>query len=130
MNDSPWANFSYAELRCRCGQCASTGREMNPDFMGLVQQLRELFGQSMPLSSAYRCAHHPDEVHKTTPGEHCDGMAVDVSCRGPEALRLLNLALSLGFTRIGVSQKGSKRFLHLGLAPAGGRLASPMIWSY
>ncbi|EPM68874.1 peptidase M15A [Pseudomonas syringae pv. theae ICMP 3923] len=130
MNDSPWANFIYAELRCRCGRCDSTGREMNPEFMGLVQQLRELFGQPMLLSSAYRCAHHPDEAHKATPGEHCDGTAVDVSCRGPEALRLLNLALSLGFTRIGINQKGSARFLHLGLAPSGGRLASPMIWSY
>lgn len=130
MSDSPWANFTYAELRCRCGRCDSTGREMEPAFMDLVQRLRELYGQPMPLSSAYRCPLHPSEVNKAAPGEHSDGLAIDVQCRGAEALKLLNLALTLGFTRIGVNQKGAARFLHLGLTPAGGRLPSPMIWSY
>lgn len=130
MSDSPWANFPYAELRCRCGGCDSTGREMDPAFMDLVQQLRELYGRPMPLSSAYRCPLHPAERDKAVPGEHCDGQAVDVLCRGAEALRLLNLALTLGFTRIGVNQKGVSRFLHLGMAPAGRHLPSPTIWSY
>lgn len=130
MSDSPWANFAYSELRCRCGSCDSTGREMEPLFMDLVQRLRELYGKPMPLSSAYRCHRHPSEINKASPGEHCDGLAVDVLCRGAEALALLNLALNLGFTRIGVQQKGAGRFLHLGLSPTGGRLPSPMIWSY
>ncbi|MFL6968473.1 D-Ala-D-Ala carboxypeptidase family metallohydrolase [Pseudomonas alvandae] len=130
MTDSPWANFPYAELRCRCGRCDSTGHEMAPHFMDLVQQLRELYGRPMPLSSAYRCPLHPAEANKPAPGEHLDGLAVDVLCRGAEALRLLNLALILGFTRIGVNQKGVSRFLHLGLAPTGRRLPSPTIWSY
>lgn len=130
MSDSPWAHFTYAELRCRCGLCNSTGREMNPIFMDLVQRLRELYGHPMPLSSAYRCPRHASEVNKAVPGEHCDGLAIDVLCSGGQALKLLELALTLGFTRIGVNQKGAARFLHLGLAPAGGRLPSPTIWSY
>lgn len=130
MSDSPWANFPYAELRCRCGQCGSTGREMNPAFMDLVQQLRDLYGRPMALSSAYRCPRHPAEMNKAAPGEHCDGLAVDVLCRSAEALKLLSLALTLGFTRIGVNQKGVSRFLHLGMAPAGRHLPSPTIWSY
>jgi len=58
------------------------------------------------------------------------GMAVDVQCRGTDALKILHLALNLGFIRIGIQQKGSARFLHLGLAPESGRLPSPTIWSY
>lgn len=130
MSDSPWANFGYPELRCRCGRCDSTGREMDQVFMERLQRLRIGFGRPMPLTSAYRCAKHPSEANKVTPGEHHDGLAVDVACSGAEAFELLHMALSLGFTRIGINQKGDRRFLHLGLSPAGGRLASPAIWSY
>lgn len=130
MKASPWPNFSLAELRCRCGQCDSTGREMDPVFMALLQRLRQVYGKPMPLSSAYRCPNHPNERNKTEPGEHAQGLAVDVQCRGEDALKILHLALNLGFARIGVQQKGAARFLHLGLAPTGGRLLSPTIWSY
>lgn len=130
MSHSPWADFAYSELRCRCGACDSTGHEMDPAFMARLQRLRNAYGQPMPLASAYRCARHPSEANKSAPGEHFDGRAVDVRCRGAEALTLLRLALSLGFNRIGVHQKGAARFLHLGLAPAGGRLPSPALWSY
>jgi len=130
MSVSPWANFAYSELRCRCGHCDSTGREMDTAFMAQLQRLREAFGRPMPLSSAYRCPRHPIEASKATPGEHCDGLAVDVLCRGAEALELLHMALSLGFARIGVNQKGTSRFLHLGMATGDGRLPGPMIWSY
>lgn len=130
MTVSPCASFAYSELRCRCGQCDSTGREMDPVFMSRLQRLRNAYGQPMQLASAYRCARHPSEASKSTPGEHFDGRAVDVRCRGVEALTLLRLALPLGFNRIGIHQKGEARFLHLGLAPAGGRLPSPAIWSY
>lgn len=130
MNDSPWPNFTYAELRCRCGQCDSTGREMDPVFMALLQRLRQVYGKALPLTSAYRCPNHPVERNKAVPGEHTLGLSVDVQCRGADALKILHLALNLGFIRIGVSQKGATRFLHLGLAPESGRLPSPMIWSY
>ncbi|WP_250546800.1 D-Ala-D-Ala carboxypeptidase family metallohydrolase [Stutzerimonas nitrititolerans] len=126
---SPWPNFSYAELRCKCGRCGSDGTEMDPAFMDKLQQLRERFGQAMRLSSAYRCPAHPVEAKKAQPGEHCTGKAVDVAIQGAGALALLGLALELGFTRIGVQQKGGGRFLHLGTS-AGGRFPSPAIWSY
>lgn len=127
---SPWPNFSYAELRCKCGRCDSDGSEINPALMDEVQKLRTLYGKPLSLSSAVRCAKHPSEARKATPGEHADGSAVDVRCQGAEALLILRLALTLGFTRVGINQKGSGRFIHLGMAPAGGRLPSPMIWSY
>lgn len=130
MSKSPWPNFSLVELRCKCGKCSSDGTEMAPAFMQRLQQLREQYGKPMSLSSAFRCRRHPEEARKAEPGEHAMGLAVDVRVRGPEALQLLQLALNLGFTRIGISQKGAARFIHLGLAPVGGRLPSPALWSY
>lgn len=130
MTVRTWKNFSAAELRCKCGKCNSDGSEMDPAFMDRLQQLREQFNKPMALSSAFRCRRHPEEAKKAEPGEHSLGQAVDVRIRGAEALELLQRALNLGFTRIGVSQRGNARFLHLGTALAGGRLPSPMIWSY
>lgn len=130
MKASPWPNFSLAELHCKCGKCNSDGSEMDPVFMAELQQLRTLYGKPLDLSSAYRCRQHPSEANKAEPGEHTDGLAVDVRCRGAEALQILRLALNLKFTRVGINQKGAARFLHLGMAPAGGRLPSPAIWSY
>ncbi len=46
--------------------------------------------------------------------------------QGVDALRVIQLALSLGFTRIGVQQKGEGRFIHLGDSPA----FAPGLWSY
>ncbi len=125
----PWPNFSRAELRCKCGRCDSTGAEMDPTFMDKLQQLRVRFGKPMVLSSAYRCPAHPVEARKAQPGEHCTGKAVDVAITGADAVTLLQLALELGFARIGVQQKGSGRFIHLGTS-AGGRFPSPALWSY
>lgn len=130
MKTSPWPNFGLAELRCKCGRCGSDGTEMDPTFMAELQKLRTLYGKPMTLSSAYRCPRHPLEAKKAEPGEHTTGQAVDVACRGAEALQILRLALSLKFTRVGISQKGAARFIHLGMAPAGGRFPSPAIWSY
>lgn len=125
-----WPNFHASELWCRCGKCDTNGSEMDPDFMDRLQFLRTVYGKPMRISSGHRCVRHPAEAGKAEPGEHTLGLAVDVRCQGADAHRLLHLALELGFTRIGVSQKGPARFLHLGVSPIGGRLPSPMIWSY
>lgn len=130
MTSTTWPYFAAAELRCKCGKCGSDGSEMDSTFMQHLVQLREQYAKPMALSSAYRCRRHPEEAKKAEPGEHNMGQAVDVRVRGPEALQLLQLALNLGFTRIGISQKGNSRFIHLGRAPIGGRLPSPALWSY
>jgi len=127
---SPWPNFSYAELRCKCGQCASDGREIAPALMDLVQTLRNLYGQPLVISSAYRCARHPVEARKAQPGVHTEGLAVDIACSGAAARQVLALAMGLPFTGVGIAQKGSGRFIHLDLAPASAARPRPWLWSY
>jgi uncharacterized protein YcbK (DUF882 family) len=127
---SRWPNFSNTEMHCRCGYCQSGMSAMDPDFLDRLQFLRTVYGKPMVVSSGHRCARHPAELGKSKTGEHTLGLAVDVRCHGADALRLLQLALELGFNRIGVSQKGNSRFLHLGVSPIGGPLPSPALWSY
>jgi len=119
MDWAEYPNFRSAEFRCRhCGR-----EKMQPAFMERLQSLRNEFGP-MVISSGWRCFDHPIEKAKTHPGMHSTGMAADVSVQGADAVRFLRLALGLGFTGIGVQQKGTGRFIHLDLR------AVPAIWSY
>lgn len=128
-NQSPWPNFKYSELKCKCGKCGSTGQEMNVNFMNALQRLRTAFGKPLIITSAYRCKNHPVERGKSTVGAHVLGVAVDISIRGDDAVELLRLAMTdRVFKGFGISQKGASRFIHLDAG--GGSLPRPMIWSY
>lgn len=121
INWNNYPNFSANELRCKeTGEIA-----MDVDFMDRLQALRTEFGKRMPITSGYRSAKHSVERNKAKPGTHTQGKAVDVAVMGEDALELVRLALSYGFTGIGISQKaGGARFVHLDTAPR------KAIWSY
>ncbi len=129
--DSPWPNFPYEELKCKCGHCDSDGTEMDVYFMGLIQNLRDLLGFALPLSSAYRCKKHPAEIKKLKPGTHYGGIAVDIALGREKAYTLLRLAMiQRVFTGIGIKQKGRKRFIHLDIATPSANRPRPHLWSY
>jgi len=120
MDWSAYPNFDEREFRCRhCGR-----QEMKPEFMAKLQALRTAYGKPMNISSGYRCADHPIEKAKPSPGMHATGRAADIAVQGAEAVRVLQLALEHGFTGIGVQQKGTGRFIHVDLRE------QPTIWSY
>ena len=92
--------------------------------------MRRRYGRPLAVGSGYRCPAHNRKVSSTGPaGPHTTGRAVDLAVSGAAAVLLLGYALNLGFTGIGVAQKGEARFLHLDdlRAPEYPR---PAIWSY
>jgi uncharacterized protein YcbK (DUF882 family) len=116
-------NFTDDELRCQCG-CYT----LNPDpsftvLMNKVQYLRDLYGKSIVVTSAYRCPQHPIEICKKSAGQHSIA-AIDLSVSHKDAHDVLRLAFMLGFTGIGVNQKGNGRFIHLDLRE------KHTVWSY
>ena len=119
-----YPNFSADEFNCsHCGK-----NEMQADFMSRLQALRMRYGKSMKITSGYRCPEHPIEAKKAKPGAHASGLACDVGVDGKQAYELMKHAFALGFTGIGVSQKGSgPRFIHLDMLEEAPR---PNIWSY
>jgi zinc D-Ala-D-Ala carboxypeptidase len=130
MTLSKWPNFTLDELKCKCGACGSTGEEMNPDFMDMLQALRTFVNFPMHITSGYRCpAHNAAISHSGSDGVHTTGSAADVAIRGEQAYLLVKAALNMGFTGIGIDQQGLSRFVHLdiGKAPDYPR---PTIWSY
>jgi uncharacterized protein YcbK (DUF882 family) len=101
--------------------------KMDKALLIMLDNLREVYGYPIKLTSSYRSPEHPIEARKTKPGEHTYGAAVDIICVGGEAtFKLVEAAIKVGFTRIGISRK--KNFVHVGIGYEG---APPItIWTY
>ena len=128
MKMSKSTHFSTKELQCSCG-CGTCN--MDKDFLGLLDEIREEAGKPVHLSSAYRCGEYNKKVSNTgLCGPHTTGLAVDIRCSGKDAHDILTLALELGVHGVGISQKGahSTRFIHIDMLPYGN--LRPWIWSY
>lgn len=110
----PKSYFSQSEFKCsNTGEC-----KMDPEFVKVLNSIRHECGFPFILSSAYRSPMHPKERHKQFKGSHTKGKAVDILCRGEEALKIIEVAQAHGITRIGIQQKGSGRFIHLDFCTA------------
>ena len=117
--------FSEKEFKCsHTGECL-----MQEAFMDILMTIREEYGKPMTITSGYRHPSHPIEVRKAKAGEHSLGMCADIGVSGKEALDIISIALDFGITRLGVNQKGSGRFIHLGIGGAD-HLPNPHVWSY
>ena len=118
--------FSMYEFKCsHTGKC-----EMNPDFIDKLNDLRLAFGKPMRITSGFRDVTHPIEAKKKTSGAHTTGQAADIAVSREDAFDLLSLALTRGFTGIGIQQKGSGRFIHLDTLKNSPERQMPTIWSY
>lgn len=117
--------FSIAETECHCG-CGRN--DMNEQFLAKCDELRERFGKPLIATSGFRCSSYNQKVSTTGPhGPHTTGKAMDFAVSHEDAHKLLGIAMAMGFSGIGVQQKGTKRFLHLDTLTAPPR---PNVWSY
>ena len=119
MADMITANFSVKEMACRFG-CGTL--EMDPEFMWMLQELRDQMQGQLRVSSGRRCDHHNDVVSTAKNkknGVHTLGQASDILISGERAIVLFEKARQIGFSGIGLSQKGhhAHRFLHLDTLP-------------
>ncbi len=110
-------NFSRAEMSCRCG----CGRhEMDGEFMQMPQILRDEMQGPLRVSSGFRCEDHNEMVSTTgRTGPHTQARASDILISGERAMVLFEKARQIGFSGIGLSQKGNhaSRFVHLDTLP-------------
>ena len=116
--------FTDKELVCPC--CKEYG--FNDVTRARLNKLRELVGPII-VNSAYRCAIYNGARGYTQ--THATGQAMDIKCSHKQAYRILQEAPSLGFTGIGIKQKGDTRFIHLDDLEEGlPKRPRPHIWSY
>ena len=111
-------NFTAEEFMCQY-----TGQHgIQQHVADKIQQLRDLVGRPLIITSAYRHPTHPIEAKKSTPGTHAQGLAVDIKVSsGAERYELITLGLQLGATGIGVN----KTFIHLDW-----RESTTVAWEY
>jgi len=128
---SPWPHFSMEELTCPCG-CGQM--LMDNEHMERMVQLRELLGEPIYISSGFRCENHDRQIGTSANpgnGPHTKGKATDCRVNGQSAYRLLQVAMSLGFTGIGVKVRHGQGFIHIdSLRPRDGWPQRPNVWTY
>jgi uncharacterized protein YcbK (DUF882 family) len=103
---------------------------MDAEFMEMLTELRVRYAKPLVVTSAYRHPSHPIEARKSKPGAHTTGKAVDLAVQYGDAYTILGIAMMMGFTGIGVQQKGSGRFIHLDTCTEKNGFPRPTIWSY
>lgn len=119
--------FSVGEFKCKhCGV-----QHMDDQFLLKLDELRHRYGKPLSVTSGYRCPQYNAKVSSTgLTGPHTTGHAADLLVDRGNAYHLLQLALELGFTGIGVQQKGAARFIHVDDLPNASGQPRPTVWSY
>ena len=89
--------------------CSTSGEvRMNEQLLQALEDIREALGEPMVITSGYRSDQHPITQSKIDRGAkhggaHHLGLAADVSCAGPTAMKILALAIeNPAITGVGV----------------------------
>ena len=107
-------HFTLQEFACRCGKCGSTGEEMSPNFLEVLERARGLAGVPFKITSGYRCPAHNRAVGGVAGSAHAKGQAVDIACiNSRDRAEILLGLISQGVTRIGIA----KDFIHADVDP-------------
>ena len=87
---------------------------MHQEFMRMLQALWDKIGK-MPVTSGFRCDAHNNDVSTVKNGPHTLAKAADILISGERAMQLFEKARQIGFSGIGLNQKGKHhmRFIHL-----------------
>ena len=103
--------------------------KLKPELLDKLDEVRELYGKPITITSSYRGPDHPIEAAKPNgPGVHSLGVAVDIAAvGGTETLELVRAAIAADFERIGISR--SKNFIHLDIADKTHH-KTKSIWTY
>lgn len=121
-------DFSDAEWTCKNG-CGGLPPQ---DFQDEVQLLREAWGKPLVISSGFRCSKYNQAVSSTGPHGPHTRAAVDFQVEPEHVWDFVRLAISLGWTGIGINQRGpiGGRFVHLDRLPNAQDCPRPRFWSY
>jgi hypothetical protein len=97
-------------------------------FIAFLDRLRDEVGEPLVITSGYRSPEYNSaNSHTGAEGPHTKGKAADFACDGQLAFKIISAALRLGARGVGVSQKGSQRFVHIDMITDAPR---PNVWSY
>ena len=102
----------------------ASGRNMDPHFLDLLDEIREEAGIPFVINSGFRTPLRNQIDGGKGDSAHLKGKAADVAApSGTEKFLIVQAALVKGIKRIGIG----KTFIHLDVDET---LPSPVIWTY
>lgn len=114
--------FKESEFQRLVPSCSIS--QMDDNLLELLDELRELVGTPLVITSAYRSPDWDLAKGRSGKGAHTKGMGVDISAPNSYFTRLvLQHALRMPFTGIGIG----KNFIHLDIMY---RDNAPLVWGY
>ena len=93
-------NFVSTEFDCNQSDCC-TITYIDSDLVQILQKIRDHFGKSVNISSAYRCPSYNKRVGGASKSYHVKGQAADIKISGVSPLLVAQYAESLGVKGIG-----------------------------
>ena len=93
-------NFVSTEFDCNQSDCC-TITYIDLDLVQILQKIRDHFGKSVNISSAYRCPSYNRRVGGASKSYHVRGQAADIKVSGVSPLSVAQYAESLGVKGIG-----------------------------
>lgn len=113
-------DFSRSEFACKCG-CGFA--DVSPLLVHRLQDVRDILGESLVITSGCRCEKHNKESGGTNPSAHTRGEAVDVQAtKSSLRFELVLYGLSF-FSRVGIG----KDFIHFDVSKT---LPQNVMWTY
>jgi uncharacterized protein YcbK (DUF882 family) len=124
MNKIDSEYFTFDELKCK-----ETGDyDIHPEFLRVLNMLRERCGFAFVITSGYRSPEHSIEAKKASPGAHALGVAVDIKANSQQRFTIMQEATALGVTRFGIN----KSFIHIDIGDwiLPERFPRRVVWAY
>ena len=117
-------HFTQKEFDSKGAGEKGTGANMDHEFMELLDSLRDRLGRPVRISSGFRTKTHNAATGGKPNSAHLKGLAADIVVKNDrERFEIVDMALALGFHRIGIANG----FVHVDTSTT---LPTPRIWTY
>ena len=94
-------HFRVREFACKGSGCCKEVK-IDEKLVDYLQKIRNHFGKSLTINSAYRCATHNKKVGGASKSNHTKGSAADIVVKGVNPLKVARYAESIGIKGIGL----------------------------
>lgn len=112
-NVSLSTNFKVSEFACKGGTCCSTVL-IDDKLVEYLQKIRDHFGKTITITSAYRCPTHNSRVGGASGSRHTKGHAADIVVQGVAPAEVAKYAESIGILGIGLYETAKDgHFVHI-----------------
>lgn len=108
-------NFNSYEFRCGLGSpCSCSTILIDDKLVEYLQKIRDHFGKSITITSAYRCQSYNKSIGSGVGSYHTRGMACDFVVSGVAPREVAKYAESIGIKGIGLYEtKDDGNFVHI-----------------